>query len=175
MLTNFWKFQNRSVQTFGFVYHEMVKIMVQYGRPSCSSWAESVWSSFDMTIVGKASGENPIETWLGEISKLGMSLCSSWKRIILICVCGWHKIGWKETKSWSDVETTQQRSRFGRSNIFLGSCILGMHSTTMPNKQPDKLSSKDFSKLDYDRRHTIDQGKSVLITEKLFSTEPRNP
>ena len=25
-----------------------------------------------------------------------MSLCSSWKRIILICVCGWHKIGWKE-------------------------------------------------------------------------------
>ena len=22
------------------------------------------------------------------------------------CVCGWHKIGWKEAKSWSDVETT---------------------------------------------------------------------
>ena len=33
------------------------------------------------------------------------------------------------------VETTQQRSRFGRTNIFLGSCILGMHSTTMPTKQ----------------------------------------
>ena len=31
------------------------------------------------------------------------------------------KIGWKETKSLSDVETTQQRSRFGRTNIFLGS------------------------------------------------------
>ena len=29
-----------------------------------------------------------IETRLGENSKLGMSLCSPWKRIILICVCG---------------------------------------------------------------------------------------
>ena len=33
------------------------------------------------------------------------------------------------------METTQQRSRFGRTNIFLGSCILGLHSTTMRNKQ----------------------------------------
>ena len=70
-----------------------------------------------------------------ENSKLGMSLCSSWKRIILFCVCGWHKFGWKETKSWSDVETTQQRSRFGRTNIFLESWKLGLHSTTMRNKQ----------------------------------------
>ena len=74
------------------------------------------------------------KTWLGENSKLGMSLCSSWKRVILISVCGWHKIGWKETKSWSDVESTRQRSRFGRTNIFLGSCILGMHSTSMWSK-----------------------------------------
>ena len=34
-----------------------------------------------------------------------------------------------------DVETTQQRSRFGRMNIFPGSCVLGLHSTTMRNKQ----------------------------------------
>ena len=33
-----------------------------------------------------------------------MSLCTLWKRIVLICVCGWHKIGWKETQDWSDVE-----------------------------------------------------------------------
>ena len=109
--------------------------MVQYGRSSCSSWAESVRSSFGRTIMGMAIWEDPIEAWLGESSKLGMSLCTSWKRIILICVCGWHKIGWKETKSWSDVEITQQRSRFGRTNIFPGSWKLGMHSTTMPNKQ----------------------------------------
>ena len=33
------------------------------------------------------------------------------------------------------METTKQRSRFGRTNIFLGSCILGLHSTTMRHKQ----------------------------------------
>ena len=43
---------------------------------------------------------------------------SPWKRVILICVCGWHQIGWKETEHWSDVESTNQRSRFGRNNIF---------------------------------------------------------
>ena len=58
-------------------------------------------------LMEKAIWESPLETWLGENSKLGMSLCTSWKRTILICVCGWHKIGWKETKSWSDVESTQ--------------------------------------------------------------------
>ena len=109
--------------------------MVQHEWPSCSSWKESERSSFGRTIMGKAIWENLIEAWLGENSKLGMSLCTSWKRIILIWVRGWHKIGWKETKSWSDVETTQQRSRFGRTNIFPGSCILGMHSKTMRNKQ----------------------------------------
>ena len=33
------------------------------------------------------------------------------------------------------MESTQQRSRFGRINIFPGSRILGLHSKTMPNKQ----------------------------------------
>ena len=114
---------------------QMAKIMVQYGRSSCSSWAEFVRSPFGRTVMGQAIWENLIETWMGENSKLVMSLCSSWKRIILICVCGWHKIGWKETKSWSDVESTQQRSRFGRTNIIPWSCISGVHSKTMPNKQ----------------------------------------
>ena len=45
------------------------------------------------------------------------------------------KIGWKETKHWSDVENTQQRCRFGRTIFFPWSCLLGMHSKTMWNKQ----------------------------------------
>ena len=57
------------------------------------------------------------------------------KRIILICECGWHQIDWKETKYQSDVESTQQRSRFARTNIFPWSWKLGMHSKTMWNKQ----------------------------------------
>ena len=36
--------------------------MVQYGRPSRSSWKESVWSSFSRTVMWKAICENPIET-----------------------------------------------------------------------------------------------------------------
>ena len=59
---------------------QMAKIMVQYGRPSRSSWAKSVRSSFGRTIVGKAIWEDPIETWMGENSKLGMSLRTPWKK-----------------------------------------------------------------------------------------------
>ena len=61
----------------------------------------------------------------GKSSKLGMSLCTSWKRIILICVCGWHKIGWKDTKSWSDVETTQKEVDLGEPTSFLDHVYLG--------------------------------------------------
>ena len=57
------------------------------------------------------------------------------KRVILICVCGWHQVGWKDTNYYSDVESTQQRSWFGRANIILWSCILGMYSKTVWNKQ----------------------------------------
>ena len=53
------------------------------------------------------------------------------KRVILISVCGWHQVGWKETKQWSDVESTKQRSWFGRTNIFPGSCLFGLHSKRM--------------------------------------------
>ena len=109
--------------------------MVQYGRSSRSSWTKFIWSSFGRTTMGKAIWEDLIKARLGENSKLGMSLCTSWKRIILICVCGRHQIGWKETNNWSDVEVTQQRSRFGRTNIFLGSCVLGLHSKTMWKKK----------------------------------------
>ena len=82
-------------------------IMVQYGRPSRSSWAKSVRSSFGRTVMGKAIWENPIEVQLGEGFQLGMLIRTPWKRVVLICVCGWHKIGWKETKQWSDVANTQ--------------------------------------------------------------------
>ena len=114
---------------------QMAKIMVQYGRPSRSSWTKSVRSSFGRTIMGKAIWEHPMKTRLGEGFQLGMSFRTPLKRIILIYVCGWHKICWKETKHWFDVESTQQRSRFGRTNIFPGSCILGMYSKTVWNKQ----------------------------------------
>ena len=114
---------------------QMAKIMVQYGRSSRSSWKKSVPSSFGRTGMEKAIWENPIAARLGEGFQLGMFVRTPWKRVILICVCGWHIIGWKETKSWSDVESTKQRSWFGRTNIFPWSCVLGMYSKTMWNEQ----------------------------------------
>ena len=61
------------------------------------------WSSMEDPVVllernlyGHALAGLLWERQLWENSKLGMSLCTSWKRIVLICVCGWHKIGWKE-------------------------------------------------------------------------------
>ena len=74
------------------------------------------------------------ETWMGENSKLGVSLCSTWKRVISVYLDD-TKFGWKETKPWSDAESTQQTSRFGRTNIFHGSWKLGLHSKTLRNKQ----------------------------------------
>ena len=99
---------------------QMAKIMVQCGRPSRSSWkefGESFWNTAGRKF---------------QIVNVSLYIV---KKFILICVCGWLKIGWKETKSWSDVESTQQRSRFGRTDIFLGSCILELHSKKMRNKQ----------------------------------------
>ena len=76
--------------------HKWPKSWSSMEDPVVFSWEESVRSSFGRTIMGKAIWENPIETWLGENSKLGMSLCTSWKRIIVICVCVDDIIGWGE-------------------------------------------------------------------------------
>ena len=57
------------------------------------------------------------------------------KRTILVCVCWRYKTGREETKHLPNVDSTSERSRFGRTNIFPWSCVLGLHSKTMPNKQ----------------------------------------
>ena len=86
---------------------QMAQIMVQYGRPSRSSWAKSVRSSFGRTVMSTAIREDPIKVQLVEGFQLGMLIRTPWKRVVLICVCRSHYIGWKETKHWYDVESTQ--------------------------------------------------------------------
>ena len=61
----------------------MAWIIVQYRRPSCSSWKESVWSSFGRTTMGKAIWENPIGTRLGKGFQLGMLVRTPWKGLLL--------------------------------------------------------------------------------------------
>ena len=109
--------------------------MVQYGRSSRSCWTESVRSSFGRTIMGKAIWENPSEVRLGQSSKLGMSLCTSWKRVILICACGWHQIGWKETILIRCGKVLNKEVDLGEPTSFLDHVYLGMYSKAMWNKQ----------------------------------------
>ena len=110
--------------------------MVQYGRPSRSSWTESVRSSFGRTVMGQAIWEDPIETWLGATSKLGMSLCTWWKRIFLSVYVDDIKLAGKKTKTLIRCGNySTKKSIWENQHLFSGSCILGMHSTTMWNKQ----------------------------------------
>ena len=110
--------------------HKWPKSWSSIGRPSRSFWAQSGRASFGRTVMGKAIWENPIAARLREGFQLWMLIRPPSKRIV-ICVCGWHQFTWRETKYLSDVGSTQQRSRFGRTNIFLRSCILGLHPKTM--------------------------------------------
>ena len=104
------------------------KIMVQYGRPSRSSWKEFVRSSFGQDYCGKGSLRKSY--WNMDGGEIPNWECLFVHREIGLFSSVYVDIK-KETKHWSDVESTQQRSRFGRTNIFPGSCILGMHSKTM--------------------------------------------
>ena len=63
--------------------------------------------SLAVLLWEKAIWESSIGTRLGEGFQLGMLIRTPWKRVILIWEWGWHQIGWKETKHWSDVESTQ--------------------------------------------------------------------
>ena len=94
-----------------------------YGYPL----AELLWETQFEKILLKYGWEKGF--------RLGLLVRTPWKRVILISVCGWHQIGWKETQSCSDVECTQQRSWSGRTNILPRSCIPGMYPTTVWNKQ----------------------------------------
>ena len=113
-------------------------------------WPKS-WSSMEDPVVPleKNLYGHPLAglLWERQFEKVlvqhGWEKVSNWecffvhneKKVILMCVCGWHKICWNETKSWSYVESVKWRNRFGRTNIFPWSCVLGLHSTTLPNKQ----------------------------------------
>ena len=95
----------------------------------------------------------------GRKFRLGMLIRTPLTRIILICVCGWHQIGRKETKYEYDVETTQQRSRFGKPTSFLDHENLGC-------TQRQCEISKDI----VDNYRTMFESRiSVGLTEKLHT------
>ena len=92
-------------------------------RPARHRWPES-WSSIEDPVVplernlygdllAGLLGEKQFEKIL---SKHGWEKVYNWEclfvhrekgLVILICVCGGHQTGWRETKHWSDVKSTQ--------------------------------------------------------------------
>ena len=116
---------------------QMTKIMVQYGRPSRSSWATSVRSSFGRTIVGKAICENPFAARLGEGFQLQWKILDRYwtKRIFVyrsptVKTTEYSSSSWSSTSRrwWSDFENSHQWSDekwkssmaggWGRKKIF---------------------------------------------------------
>ena len=130
-------FQNRNVQTFGFVYHDT------NGLNHCPVRKTQLFVLNEICTVilwqdyyGKG---NLRRSYL----KHGWEKIPHWeclfvhreKGLFLSVYVDDIKLAGKRQKRWSDVEITQQRSRFGRTNIFLWSCTSEMHLKTMLNKQ----------------------------------------
>ena len=130
------KFQKRSVQTFGFVYHDTNG---QNHGPVLKTQSfllnEICTVIFWKDCYGKGNLRKSYCSTVGKRFPIGNVSLYIVKKDCFICLCGWHQIGWKGTKHWSDVESTQWRCRFGRTNIFPWSCVPGLHSKTMWNKQ----------------------------------------
>ena len=128
MLTNYWKFPNRNAQTF---------IWIRLPR---HKWPKS-WSSMEDPVVPLERNlyGHPLAGLLWErqfekvLLKHGWEKIPNWeclfvhreKGLFLSVYVDDIKFGWKETKHQSDVEITQQRSRFGEPRSFLDHVYLG--------------------------------------------------
>ena len=64
-------------------------------------------------------------------TELGMSFCSSKKRIILIGICGWHQNCWKEAEFGFHVEEIDEKRGSWWTHIIYWSRIFGTYSTWM--------------------------------------------
>ena len=142
---------------------QMAEIIIQYGRSSRSSWAKSVRSSSGRTIMEMQFEKSSIGTRLGEISKLGCIFVNNEKGIILICVRGRCKTGWKETKHWSNVESTDETSRFGRTNIISWPRLLGC----TPRECETSKDIVDNYKNMFESRTSAGATEKLLGLEKL--------
>ena len=56
---------------------------------------------------------------MGKSTELGMSICSSKTRTILIGICGCHQNGWKEAEYGSHVEKMMKNEDIDEPTSFL--------------------------------------------------------
>ena len=86
---------------------QMAKIMVLHGRPSRSSWAKSVWSSFGRTIV-RGNLRKSCESTVGRWFLIGNAFSFTVKKVCSY-LCMWMTSNWLERNKtfFSNVESTQ--------------------------------------------------------------------
>ena len=93
-----WKFQTRNVQAFRFVNHDTKC------QNHCPVWKTQSFLLSEICLViflarlfvERQFEKAPVKHGWEKVFNLRMFIRTPWTRIILICVCGWHK----ETKSW---------------------------------------------------------------------------
>ena len=133
----YWKFPNRTVQSFWI-------------RPPRHKWPKS-WSIMEDPVVllernlyGHLLAGLLWERHYDKILlKCGWEKVSNWeclfvhreKGLFFFCVCGWHQIGWKEAKHWSDVEILNKEVDLWEPPFFLDHVYLGCTQRQWWNKQ----------------------------------------
>ena len=132
----YWKFQSQNVQIFGYVDWNT---NCQNHGPVCKTQSfvlnEICTVIFCQYCYGKGNLRTSYENTVGRRFPIGNVYSYTVKRVILICVCEWQQIVWKETKYQSDLEDTHERRWFGRTDIILWPWLFGLFSTRTSNKQ----------------------------------------
>ena len=115
--------------------HRMAATMVQYGRSSRSSWAKSVRSPFSQDCCGKGNLRKSYCSTVGRRFPTGNAYSYTVKK-------DYSYLRMWMTSNWLESNETLIRcgkysikKSIGRTNIIPWSCILGVHSKTMPNMQ----------------------------------------
>ena len=104
---------------------QMARIMVQYGRPSRSSWANSVRSSFGRTTMGTAIWENPIEVRLGGGFRIGNAYSYTEKRTSFLCMRTTSKLAGKKQNIDPMWKVLNKEVDLGEPTSFLDHVYLG--------------------------------------------------
>ena len=137
MHPNYWKFPNRNVQTFGFVYQN-------------DKWPKS-WSSMEDPVVPlerhlyghplagllweRQFEKVMLEHGWEESSKLGMLIRHQRTGLFLSVYLDDIKLAGKETEHRPNVENTRERRLFGRADIIPWPCLFLLYPSGMRNEQ----------------------------------------
>ena len=123
MLTNYWKFPNRNVQTLGFVYHD------KNGLNHGPVWKiQSFFLSEICTVIlwqdcyGEGNVRKSCCNTVGRRFLIGNAYSYTVKKRLFLSV---YVDDIKLAGKKQNINPFWKRSRFGRTNIFPASCILG--------------------------------------------------